>query len=220
MITISDKISSKKYQLTKELMIECLKNNKSKPKKWFIKGKKINVNNRMQKNYTYELTFNAGTNLKNGGLDADGNKIVYKDFNPKYSPGVMLNMGVFEGKYCNDQIFEFPKEWYLNINKFSPEKSNYKINYFKIKSRQSLQEWRRKKWIPCADGDMDKRGWFEWYCRYWIGRRQPNVDIIQIKRWRSFTRHSAQVKKHSAGKLDQRTRQRQALLQWSYDAKI
>lgn len=212
-----DKLVSKKYKLTKEIMIDCLNMKQSNLKSWFKSGKKIHVNNRMQKNYTYELTFDAGKKLKNGGLDADGNKITYPDFNPKYTPKQMLNMGVFEGKYCNDQIFEFPREWYKNINKFSPETPNSKVNYFKVKSRQSLQEWRRKKWIPCTKGDMDKRGWFEWYCRYWLGRRQPEVDKIQIGRWKSFNRHYAQFLKHTKNKgINIHPKRRQALLQWSY----
>jgi hypothetical protein len=219
-MTSTEKLISGRYKLTKGIMIDCLKLKASKSKKWFISGKKIKVNNRMQKNYTYTLTFNCGTKLTDGGFDDNGNKISYPDFNPKYSPGTMLQMGVFEGKYCNDQIFEFPKEWYSNISKFSPEFSNYNVNYFKIKSRQSLQEWRRKKWIPCSPDDNDTRGWFEWFCRYYLGRRQHSVDKIQINRWKSFNRHSAQVKKNNPGQLNKRTKQRQALLQWSYDAKV
>jgi hypothetical protein len=209
-----EKLSDNRTKLNKELMIQCINSSKSKTKVWFKKGKKIKVNNRMQKNYEYILTFNAGTNLKHGGF-INENAIHY-DFNPAFTPGQMLKMGVFEGKYCNDQIFEFPKEWYKNINKFSPEGSDSKINYFSIKSRQSLQEWRRKKWVPCHTNDKDNRGWFEWYCRYWLGRRQPEVDIIQIKRWRSFNRHYAQYLKHTKGYKDKHPKRRQALLQWSY----
>jgi hypothetical protein len=209
-----EKLSDNRTKLTKELMIQCINSPKSKTKVWFKKGKKIKVNNRMQKNYEYILTFNAGTNLKHGGF-INKNAIHY-DFNPAFTPGQMLKMGVFEGKYCNDQIFEFPKEWYKNINKFSPEGSDSEINYFSIKSRQSLQEWRRKKWVPCHTNDKDTRGWFEWYCRYWLGRRQPEVDIIQIKRWRSFNRHYAQYLKHTKGYKDKHPKRRQALLQWSY----
>jgi hypothetical protein len=126
-------------------------------------------------------------------------------------------MGAFEGKYCNDQIFEFPKEWYSNMSRLSPESANFKINHFGVKSRQSLQEWRRKKWIPCSKGDKDTRGWFEWYCRYWLGRRQPDVDIVQVKRWKSFARHYGQYIKNTMGKgKNIHPRRRQALLQWSY----
>jgi hypothetical protein len=211
-----EKLILKKYKLTKDTMEKCLKLKASKPKKWFKAGRIITVNNRMQKNYKYTLQFNAGTHLKHGGWDVDGN-IIHYDFSPKYSPEQMLNLGIMSGKYCNDQIFEFPKEWYSNLNKFSPEFPDHKINFFKIASRQSLQEWRRKKWIPCAPGDKDSRGWFEWYCRYWLGRRQPDVDAIQIKRWRSFNRHYGQYLKHTKGHgIDKHPKRRQALLQWSY----
>lgn len=214
---MSEKLISKKYPLTKEIMVNSINSKLSKPKKWFTAGKKIIVKNRMQDNYSYTLVFNAGVKLTHGGYDKNGKKISYPDFKPKFSPGKMLQLGVFEGKYCNDQIYEFPKEWYSYISKFSPEKPDSTVNYFGIKSRQSLQEWRRKKWIPCADGDKDKRGWFEWYCRYWLGRRQPNVDEVQIKRWKAFNRHYGQYLKHTKGKgKDIHPRRRQALLQWSY----
>ena len=213
-VSSKDKLESKKYKLTKELMEICAKSSKVKPLTWFKAGKKINVNNRMIKNYSYTLTYDAGTNLKNGGI-VEGKTITY-DFNPEYTPEEMLKFGVFEGKYCNDQIFEFPREWFSKLSKFSPEKPDIKVNYFNKKSRLSLQEWRSRKWIPCADGDKDVRGWFEWYCRYWLGRRQPNVDFVQVKRWKAFVRHYAQYVKNTKGDIAKHPRRRQALLQWSY----
>jgi hypothetical protein len=224
---MSEKLISKKYKLNSKIMEKCLTLKKSKFLKSFKKGKKIKVSNRMQKNYSYVLIYNCGKKLREGGVDENGDLIKYPDFKPKYSPGQMLNMGVFEGKYCNDQIFEFPREWYFssvkngkfNEKKFSPEYADSKCNYFGVKSRQSLQEWRRKGWIPCAVGDKDTRGWFEWFCRYWLGRRQPNVDSVQIKRWKSFKRHYAQYLKHTKGAPGKHPKRRQALLQWSYPCK-
>ena len=166
-------------------------------KKWFITGRNIEVNDKMQK-YSYKLTYKAGTNLKNGGYDNNGEKIRYPTFKPYYTPQQMLNMGVFEGKYMTDCEGEFPKEWYISAKKkkkLCPKKADPSINYFKIKSRLSLKEWRKRGWVPVHKKDKDIRGWFQWYCRYWIGRRIPEVDIIQIKRWKAFARHSAQVKK-------------------------
>jgi hypothetical protein len=181
-------------------------------KKWFIAGRKIIVRDKMQ-NYTYLLTYNAGTNLKNSG---SGKR--YDDFEPYYTPQQMLSMGVFEGKYMNDGKKEFPKEFYTKA-KIS-KKPDSTINYFGIKSRLSLQEWRKRGWIPIHEKDMDVRGWFQWYCRYWMGRRMPEVDEIQVKRWKSFKRHYAQVEKHAKGDLTKRKKQRQALLQWSWYCKI
>jgi hypothetical protein len=190
-------------------------------KKWFTSGKIIKVNDKMQK-YEYSLTYAAGTNLKNGGLAKDCSKIRYEQFEPYYTPQQMLCMGVFEGKYINDCEDEFPREWYdaaRKKNKLSVI-ADPTINYFKIKSRLSLQEWRRRKWVPFNENDKDIRGWFQWYCRYWLGRRLPEVDAVQIKRWKAFARHYAQVKKNAKNDITKRPRQRQALLQWSWNCKV
>lgn len=184
-----------------------------KPLKWYKKGKTVRVNDKMQKT-KYRLAENPGENF-------------HKDFNPDLTPAQMLALGVFEGKYMNDGEGEFPSEWYAKA-KLS-KKADPSINLFKIKSRLSLQEWRKRGWIPVADNDIDIRGWFQWYCRYYIGRRMPEIDKIQIKRWRSFVRHKGQVvksltkmakKDRPVGKKQlakHRPRQRQALLQWAYD---
>lgn len=100
-------------------------------------------------------------------------------------PGEMLELGVFEGKYMNDETDEFPKEWYekaLKAGKLSPEKPDETLNKYEIKSRQSLQEWERKGWI----NEKDCRGWFQWYCRYYLGRRIPEIDDVEIRRWKNI----------------------------------
>jgi hypothetical protein len=171
-------------------------------------------NDKMQKNYSYVLTAPAGKKFD-------------PLFKPDLTPAEMLAMGVFEGKYLNDCRNEFPQEWYLH-GKFTQTKhADASVNLFGIKSRLSLQEWRKRGWIPIAKGDHDPRGWFQWYARYWLGRRIPHIDEIQIKRWRAFVRHKAQVIIDSVNKkittkkqiLTQkhRLRQRQALLQWAYN---
>ncbi len=171
-------------------------------------GKTINVHDKMQTNYSYTLSEEPGQNFAEG-------------FDPPYSPGEMLALGVFEGKYLNDCLLELPREWYevaLEHGRLSPEKPDVSVNLFEIKSRQSLQVWRANGWIPITEGDEDVRGWFQWYCRYWLGRRQPNFDEVQIKRWRAFKRHLGQVKKNcTSGDMTCRPRQRQGLIQWAYD---
>jgi len=162
-------------------------------------GDIVTVNDRMQKGYTYRIDAATGQSFP-------------PSFQPHYSPGQMLEMGIFEGKYCNDCTDELPESWFRTgkISKF-PDPS---LNCFKVKSRQSLSEWKRRGWIL----GPDPRGWFQWYFRFYLGRRIPEIDAPQIKRWRAFVRHQAQVRKNcDPGDVWCRPRQRQALLQWSYD---
>lgn len=161
---------------------------------------KIIVNDKMQHNYSYELSEPEGENFA-------------PDFRPELTPPQMLELGVFEGKYLNDCQAEFPAEWFIQA-KLAPQKADPAQNYFHLKSRLSLMEWQKRGWII----DPDPRGWFQWYCRYYRGRRIPEVDSKQIKRWKAFTRHKAQVE-HNCFNLDLacRPRQRQALLQWAYN---
>jgi len=162
-------------------------------------GDEITVNDRMQTGYTYVLEAPMGKDFAEG-------------FTPHYSPKEMLKLGVFEGKYCNDCRDEFPEDWYKEA-KISGV-ADPSLNCFGVKSRQSLQTWRKKGWIM----EPDLRGWFQWYCRYYLGRRIPDVDEKQIKRWRGFARHAGQIKANCApGDINCRPRQRQALLQWAYD---
>ena len=129
-----------------------------------------------------------------------------------HQPSEMLKLGVFEGKYCNDCRPELPEQWFVGARIAARADSG--LNYFGVKSRQSLAVWRKKGWIR---GD-DPRGWFQWYCRYWLGRRDAGIDEYQIKRWRAFRRHAGQIRANcEPGDLACRPRQRQALLQWSHD---
>ena len=165
-------------------------------------GDTIHVNDRMQTGYEYQLAAPTGQEF-------------HKDFKPFLTPREMLEMGVFEGKYCNDCQEELPAKWFENarISK-TPDIS---MNYFGIKSRQPLSIWQEKGWIY----GPDPRGWFQWYCRYYLGRRIPEIDEKQIKRWKAFTRHAGQIRANcEPGDIFCRRRQRQALLQWAYDPLI
>ncbi len=161
--------------------------------------RKITVNDRMQSGYTYELVEPMGDHFDPG-------------FTPHFTPKEMLELGIFEGKYCNDCRAEFPADWFAAAKLSDlPDPS---LNRFGVKSRQPLSEWRRKGWIY----GPDPRGWFQWYCRYYMGRRLFEIDAIQIKRWRGFARHAGQVRANcDPGDVYCRPRQRQALLQWSHD---
>lgn len=165
------------------------------------KSVKVIVNDLMQRNYRYELTESEGENFQS-------------DFKPDLTPKQMLEMGVFGGKYMTDCRKEFPKSWYTKA-KLCHERHNPKLNFFGINASQPLSVWREKGWIH----PDDPRGWFQWYCRYYMGRRHED-DEQQIKRWRAINRHIAQIRIHcESGEWDCRKRQRQTVLHWAYDGR-
>ncbi len=137
----------------------------------------------------------------------------YKDFKPDLTPKEMLELGVFGGAYFVGKIDEYPKSWFKK-SKIS-KKFNKDLNYFKVKAGLSFEEWEKKGWIM----KEDPKGWFEWYCRFYMGRRILDIDQIQIKRWKAFgPRHIGGIKKNcDSMDLDCRKVQRQALLQWAYN---
>ena len=200
---------------TKEDMLKILE--KGNSIKDYKKGTRVIVYNKMEKG-SYILQENPGKNM---------------EFEPYYTPAQMLKLGVFEGKYLNDCLLEFPKEWFLNaMHKLSPEKADPELNKYKIKSRLNLYEWESYGWVPNEDGNIAKqypmlsdnnpdiRGWFQWFCRYWMGRREE-IDEVQIKRWNAFRRHAGQIKANcEPGDVHCRVKQRQGLLQWSYNGDI
>lgn len=162
---------------------------------------KVVVNDRMQQGYEYWLTEPIGTNFD-------------PEFRPELTPREMLELGVFGGKYMTDCREEFPAEWFENA-RLNAERRDPNLNFFGVNASKPLSYWRMKGWIH----PDDPRGWFQWYCRYYIGRRCVD-DARQIKRWLAMTRHIAQVKKHCPpGNLNCRRKQRQALLHWAYDSR-
>jgi hypothetical protein len=166
------------------------------------KNKIIIVNDKMQKNYRYELSAPIGRNFPN-------------DFKPELTPKEMLSLGVFNGRYMRDCKKEFPADWFKNA-KLAKDKPEPKLNYFQVKASLSLAHWREKGWIY----KDDPRGWFQWYARYFLGRRLEIEDKRQIGRWRAIKRHVMAVKKNCrVGDITCRPRQRQALLHWAYDSR-
>ena len=136
-------------------------------------------------------------------------------FQPDLTPKQMLTLGVFGGKYMTDCSAEFPASWFTHA-KLSPKGRNPHLNFFGVDASRPLAEWRRKGWIH----EDDPRGWFQWYCRYYVGRRMPEEDRRQIGRWKAMTRHIAQIKVNcDPGNILCRPRQRQALLHWAYDSR-
>lgn len=162
----------------------------------------MQVSDLMQKSYSYELTEPVGKNFD-------------ENFDPDLSPKQMLELGVFGGKYMTDCRNEFPSEWYKKA-KLCHEFHDPKLNFFGVNASQPLEVWIAKRWIY----KDDPRGWFQWYCRYYMGRRIKDEDERQIKRWRAMKRHVSQVKNNCiSGDMNCRRRQRQALLHWAYDSR-
>jgi len=140
------------------------------------------------------------------------NKDYYKLFKPQLTPKKMLRLGVFGGSYFGLKIKEYPKSWFKNVR--LSKKFDVNLNRFKVKSGLSRKHWQEKGWIF----KEDPLGWFQWYCRYSMGRRIESVDKIQIKRWKNFNRHVVAIKKNcEPHDLNCRRKQRQAILQWAYD---
>lgn len=161
----------------------------------------ITVNDRMQQGYTYELTEPEGENF-------------HPDFKPELTPQALLALGIFGGRYMTDCRDEFPAAWFENA-KLCADEHRAELNYFGVNASKPLSYWISKDWIH----PEDPRGWFQWYCRYYLGRRGPD-DARQIKRWKAMTRHIAQLRKHCGREqLDCRPKQRQALLHWAYDSR-
>jgi len=168
-----------------------------------IKLKTVVVNDKMQKDYKYELTEPIGKNF-------------HKDFKPDLTPKQMLVLGIFGGKYMTDCKKEFPKDWF-NLVRLSPKFHDPKVNLFGVNASQSLSVWRKNGWI---NEKHDPRGWFQWYCRYYMGRRIEKEDERQIKRWSAMTRHISQITKNCSHRdLLCRRVQRQAILHWAYDSR-
>jgi hypothetical protein len=162
---------------------------------------RVEVSDLMQKGYVYTLTEPVGEHFD-------------PSFRPDLTPAQMLELGVFGGKYMTDCAAEFPPEWFARA-KLCAARHDPALNCFGVSASQPLAVWRAKGWLY----EEDPRGWFQWYCRYYMGRRGPD-DARQIRRWLAMRRHLTQIRKHCApGDLACRPKQRQALLHWAYDTR-
>jgi hypothetical protein len=143
-----------------------------------LKKKTVSVNDRMQQDYCYQRVEPIGRNFD-------------PEFRPELTPAQMLRLGVFGGKYMTDCKCEFPASWF-DCAKLATKGKDPSLNYFGVDASQPLSEWRRKGWIH----PDDPRGWFQWYCRYYMGRRSPEEDARQIRRWKAIRRHVRQIQRN------------------------
>ena len=129
-------------------------------------NKKVVVSDSMQKKYSYVLTAPVGKKFD-------------PQFKPQLTPRQMLALGIFGGIYMRDCTKEFPKSWFAHA-KLVPQgiwKRDKDLNCFGVNASQPLSVWKKNGWIY----KEDPRGWFQWYCRYYMGRRIPVEDARQIK---------------------------------------
>lgn len=165
-------------------------------------SQKVHVSNARQKDYRYIRTARVGRDF-------------HPEFRPELTPHEMLTLGVFGGSYLDVSETEFPRSWFRGVRLSADGAPQAHLNYFGVNASQSRAEWLKRGWIH----PDDPRGWFEWYCRYYLGRRHED-DLRQIKRWKAVRRHAAQISSHCRHRdLACRKRQRQALLHWAYDSR-
>jgi len=169
--------------------------------------KKITYSDNFQKNYHYTLTEPEGKNFD-------------PRFRPDITPRQMLKIGIFGGAYFigveKGIPKDLPREWFDGVSLSPDGKKHKEYNFFHIEASQPLKVWQEKGWIYSDD----PHGWFQWYCRYYLGRRIPQEDRRQIGRWWAMRRHITQIKKNcEGGDTTCRPRQRQALLHWAYDSR-
>lgn len=116
-------------------------------------------------------------------------------FLPNKSPEEMIREGSFGGSYwrslksrhlgivIKDDWNELPPQWIegLDVHKYLTN-PNYDadVNKYKVACGQSIEEWEASGWIM---HEYDVRGWFQWYCRFFQGRRCAD-DERQVSRWR------------------------------------
>tara|TARA_B100001094_G_C18120047_1_gene766338 strand:+ start:632 stop:1288 length:657 start_codon:yes stop_codon:yes gene_type:complete len=125
----------------------------------------------------------------------------FPEFKPNLTPREMFEKGSFGGTYWRPIYSEIvnkdlknqhrSKKWDVNkifegLDDSILTKSKYsnKINKYKVKVGQSLEEWEKDRkggsWIQ----EDDPYGWVQWYCRFYNGRRLKNgEDERQISRW-------------------------------------
>ena len=96
------------------------------------------------------------------------------------------------------------------------------MNKYKVKTGTSLRFWENKGSI----NEIDPYGWFQWYFRYWLGRRSKD-DKRQINRWKKivsrFRGKLVKMIKDAGSKFDDYSilpKIRQILLHWGYELRF
>jgi hypothetical protein len=169
-------------------------------------------------------------------------RLVFADspeFRPSMTPAEVIQAGSFGGIYFNPiggrpgiispegidiDPSEFPKEWFAGLPDNQYKARAYKVerNKYKVKAGQDQAAWERAGWIAA----QDPRGWFQWYCRFYQGRRTADDDR-QISRWKGVAGERGRWKRALVNAIVKKNKRwndasvspviRQLLLHWAYE---
>ena len=145
-------------------------------------------------------------------------------FQPNISPVDVIKKRAFGETYFRDIYSKTNNKFYKNSWKEFEELKNIdkkyycsdfydaNLNYYKVEVGTSLRFWESKGWI----NKIDPYGWFQWYFRYWKGRRSKD-DKRQINRWKRIASRFIDILKKLNGKNKGSKKIRQILLHWCYE---
>ena len=147
-------------------------------------------------------------------------------FNPILTPREVIQYGAFGGNYFGvdvganlddyKELFEYHFKG-LDTSLYLGETYKPKVNKFKIRSGMNYEYWKEMGWMD----EDDPYGWFEWYIKYFNGRRHPD-DNRQISRWQDFAGRNGRWRKniykkiYDTGDWNVSPRIQQSLLHWGY----
>ncbi len=162
----------------------------------------------------------------------------HDDFRPNMTPKQCIQAGIFGGIYFNPRggkpgilsksvnitDKEFPESWFkgLSRDRYKGLRYNKEYNKYGVVSGKNQEFWERKGWI----NKQDPRGWFQWYCRFFMGRRSED-DVRQIHRWKGVAGENGRwrrylenlIKRKNGDVRDYTTSPviRQLLLHWAFE---
>ena len=145
----------------------------------------------------------------------------YPDFKPNVSPKDVFKKGAFGGTYFRP-IYSSVTDKNYNEKEVISEKYDKKVNKYGVKCGSSLEDWEKSGWID----KQDPYGWFQWYCRFYRGRRTKD-DKRQIDRWLKLTGPNGRFRRRLMNEIIKKGKQysdpsvspviRQVLLHWGYE---
>jgi hypothetical protein len=150
-------------------------------------------------------------------------------FYPNLTPRQVIEAGAFGGCYFGypidervdydyDTLFKYhfeglDEELYLGRD-YKP-----KSNKWKIRSGKDYRFWKDMGWMH----KDDPYGWFEWWCKYDMGRRHED-DKRQISRWQAFCGNEGRWRNNIYRQVQKSgedwtvsPRIQQSLLHWGYE---